>query len=437
MGMEPITLFARIADPSGAARLLRKLVPAVEIDGKDNNWRTAVVTIDARKLTFTHDPAYYSEPNWSVQMNGMRGYFSGFPNTDRKERALMLTTTFKFSLGTLFDPDYDLQGDPRLDVLFAVVEHLDGVLFTPSSFWDARGRILYGVGGENEEDPDAVWPRVAAEFSLSDARAAAAHEQSRPKPVEEDHDGADAPTPARVARRALALTAVTARAILEQNRTTIKPGAPRNPVIWIKRLFSTRESERQELVTWVRGIGIDDELDPDEWEVLQRPISRLEPCQQIDSTWRLEGLVVLAWALGRYEIPQHDELVKCDPLWQSLGLLDREAAKALLAHPTVRPRQDIATLRNRQFALHWRLRNYHLHPELIDFAEFARTAWFGPLDIASVPLVGGDLAIQGNRIDRASRDSFSTVHSAAQERHQAINWLWAGPTRYSEASVDT
>src|SRR5215510_4743513 len=158
MAMEPITIFARLADPAGVARRLRELAPSVEIDGPDDGWANAVVSFgkgkQKRTITFTHDPAYYAEPNWSTQMNGMRGYFSRFPETDRKERALMLTTTFRFSLGTLFGPDFDPEGDPRLDILFAVTELLDGVLFTPSSLRDAHGRILFGAGGEDEEDPD-------------------------------------------------------------------------------------------------------------------------------------------------------------------------------------------------------------------------------------------------------------------------------------------
>jgi hypothetical protein len=424
MAMEPITLFARIADPAGVARRLRELAPTVQIDGPDDGWQNAVVTFGKRKtkrtLTLTHDPNYYAEPNWSAQMSGMRGYFSRFPDTDRKQRVLMLTTTFRFSLGTLFEPDFDPECDPRLDVLFAVAELLDGVLFTPSSLRDARGRILFGAGGEDAEDPDAVWPRVAAEVSVSDPVGAAAHEASRPKPPDEEDETAEPPAPERVARRALALTAVTARAILEQD--TENPEAA---------------GTYRDLLAWVRDLGLDDEFEPDEWVVLQRPLGRLDQRGQVNSTWRLEGLVVLAWALRRFEIPPPDQLVSLNPLWRSLGLLDAGAAKALLANPTLRTRQEIGTLRNRLFALHWRLRNFYVKPEAMDFAEYARTCWFGPLDLTGLTLVDGDLGLRGERIDRAPRDVFSSAHSAAQERHQAANWLWEGPTRYSEASVAT
>jgi hypothetical protein len=177
MAVEPIALFARLVDPAGVARRLRELVPGVEIDGPDDRWRHAVVAFPVgkkrRSLILTHEPSYYAEPNWSSQMTGMRGYFSGFPDTRRKPRVIKLVSNLRFALGALFNPDYDPEGDPRLDVLFAVAEHLDGVLFTPTSLRDAHGRILFGAGGEDEEDPNAAWPRDIGEPSRSESRGGA------------------------------------------------------------------------------------------------------------------------------------------------------------------------------------------------------------------------------------------------------------------------
>src|SRR5437016_3805297 len=115
--MEPITLFARIADPAGVVRRLREIA-TVEIDGADDSWTRAVI---------------------------------GF-------------------------------GD-----------------------------------GEDEEDADAVWPRVVGTVSVTEPLGAAMHERSRPKAPDEENEDAEPSTAERVARRALALTAVTARAILEQD----------------------------------------------------------------------------------------------------------------------------------------------------------------------------------------------------------------------------
>ena len=63
---------------------------------------------------------------------------------------------------------------------------------------------------------------------------------------------ANPPTAEQVLRRALALTAVSARAMLEQHTAT--PEAP---------------GTYRDLLAWVRDMGMD-EFEPDEWEELQR-----------------------------------------------------------------------------------------------------------------------------------------------------------------------
>src|SRR6266498_143611 len=135
MAQEPINIFTRTHDLAGVASFLRQHAPSVTFDGPDNQWENAVVAFrdggSERTLTFTYGPDYCTEPNWSQQMNGMWGYFSRFPDTPRKESALMLTTTFRFSLATNFEPDFDPEGDPRLTLLYGVTRFLDGVLFTP------------------------------------------------------------------------------------------------------------------------------------------------------------------------------------------------------------------------------------------------------------------------------------------------------------------
>jgi hypothetical protein len=261
-----------------------------------------------------------------------------------------------------------------------------------------------------------------------------------------DDPGQHPPTSSRVARRALALTAVTARAILEQGNVDLGLAKPKwNPLTWARHFLADQKRQHQALLAWINLLGIEDEFEPNEWQVLQRPPRHLLSQEQINSTWRLEGLAVLAWALGRFDIPPHDELVECHSLWQSLGILDTAGCKALLVDAALRPIPEIQALRRRLLAIHWRLVNYRLRPEAIDFvavteqsfAEFDRTWWFSPEEVAALPLVGGDLAVEGARLDRATQDAFSKASSTALERHMASNWLLDGPERYSETSADT
>lgn len=424
MAMEPMTLFSRNRDPAVVAKRLLELEINVQIDGPKSAWRKAIVSFDDATMTLTHDPSYYAEPNWAKQMAGMQNYFATFPKSDRQSKGIVLPTTFTFSLGVLMEPECERADDPRLDVLYGVAEDLDAVIFTPSALLDSRGRILFGVFGDESEDPDAKWPRVLASVQI-------------PRDVERtisDEEQALAPSAQRVARRALALAALTGRAMLEQG----EPLRPRKSKLlgWVKSLFADFDPSRRELIQWIEAVGLHDELEPDEWAVLQRPVSKLDKRQQIGSTWRLEGLVVLAWALGKFEIPAHDQLVSWHPLWASLGQNDVAAANRLIAEATLRPRAEIAAMRRRLFSLHWRLRNFWIKPEPMDVIEFSRTNNFG-FDASTLPLIENDLDIKGARIDRTLSEDFAMTHSIALERHHAINWIWEGPQRYSEASECT
>lgn len=426
MAIEPITIFSRIADPARVVHRLRELDSEAEIDGPDDSWRSATLTFECDEgpvsLTFTHDPDYYAEPNWSAQMDGMRGYFSRFPDTDRKQRVLMLTTTFKISFGTLLDPDFDPESetDPRLSIVCKVAEAIDGVLFSPSALRDANGCILFSAGGKEDEDPDATWPRVAAVISSSDPAGAAMDEISQPNSAAEVDEEAEPPSPERVARRALALTALTGRAILEQD-----VDGP------------DTEETYADLLSWVSEIGLDEEFEPHEREVVNCPLGELDQKSQVESTWRIEALIVLAWALQKGEVPSHDQLANFKAAWHKLGILNAEKARETLRNASLRPRSEIEELRKRLFAIHWRLRSYWLEGTAMDFAEFAKTCWFGPLDISLIDLQSGDIAIGGKRIDEADEDLISSCSSTAHERHQAANWLLEGPETFSYASVAT
>ena len=164
MATEPITLFAKLVDPARALRVLRELSPKLEVEGEDETWRRAVVSVGMwplrKRLIVSHDPAYYSEPNWSIQMEGMRGYFSRFPGVPARERVLELIHQFQFSLGTIVDPDLT-NSDHRFTVIQALAMELEAVWFTPSSLRDSTGRVLLAIN-PSEIDPEARWPTYAA-----------------------------------------------------------------------------------------------------------------------------------------------------------------------------------------------------------------------------------------------------------------------------------
>lgn len=418
MAMEPINIYSRRIDPRGVLAVLRSLNPAVEVVGPDDDWHRATITLgkdkrETRILTFTHDSEYYDDPDWPQQVFGMQGYFARFPESERKADVLRLIGTFRFALATDWEPDLEESDDERLKYLVAVTEHLDGAIFTPSSLRDAHGRIL--IASDGGTDPDAVLPQMppAVQPSAVDA--------PDPDPEYAEEEEPEPPSADRVVRRALGLAAVTARALAEQCDLS-EEGI---------------EEYRQDILAWIATLGLEDELDPDEWKVLQRPVGKLDQQAAINATWRLEGLGVLAWTLGRFDVPPHDVLVDPQQLLAAMCFLDVQQAQELLAAPRLRTEAELDERRRQTLAVHWRLRDYTLRPQAMDFREFAETCWFGPLDIRPFRLIDGDLALGDSAIADAPQELFSTCISAAHERHLAINWLSWGGAVYSETDTST
>jgi hypothetical protein len=237
---------------------------------------------------------------------------------------------------------------------------------------------------------------------------------------EEELDESQPPSALRVAKRALALTALTARAFLELE------GA------------GADEAEQLQLIfAWVEDLGICDEFEADELSFLETRIGELEQSEIRNMTWRVEGLVILAWALGLADVPAHDVMVDPHDMWREMGAFSIKRAEEILACSHLRSRDEIMVLTEKQFAVHWRLVDYSINPVCIDFADLASRCYFGPLDIEGLNLIDGDLSIGGIALSAVSEEAFGAALSCALERHLAANWLMDGPELYSETTTDT
>jgi hypothetical protein len=424
MVFEPINIFSHRIDPRGVVDLLRSLSDSVEIVGADDDWQQAVVTLRSgllrrgKAITFGHSAEYYDGEDWPRQVLGMMNYFANFPDSDRKADVLRLIGTFRFALAV---PQHDLDinsNDERLKILYAVCRHLDGAIFTPSALRDASGRILIDAAGGG--DPSAVFPAMLPTHDLADDDDDEDGELSDVENEDADEYETVPPTADRVARRAMALAAVTNRGLLENEAGNL----------------DDPESIRGRIETWIHQAEIADELEPDEWEVIQRPIGTLDLQSVLNATWRLEGLGVLLWALGRCELPPYDQLVEPADLYAAVRLFDDEAGQ--LAHEAqLRSEEELQEMAEHLLMFHWRMRDFSLRPQATDFVELSQGCWFGTFDITKFRIVDRDLAIGEQAIADAPPDEVQRVHSTAMERHLAINWLLGFSEVYSQTDTST
>lgn len=228
------------------------------------------------------------------------------------------------------------------------------------------------------------------------------------------------PSQRRVASRALVLAAVAARGLIE------KDGPPEE-----------YEADRKEIISWIEAVGISDELEPDEWKVLQLPVGSLERQAMVDATWRTEGLAVLLWALRRMELSPYDQQVNPGELFGTIGYWDENAGHEFLNSAEIRSLEELLALQTTLLALHWRLVEFSLRPEPLDFRKFARDGWMGPFDLTPFHLIDDDLSMGHFAISKAPMEMVKSVRSCANERHLAINWLMGYSQIYSETDTST
>ncbi len=226
------------------------------------------------------------------------------------------------------------------------------------------------------------------------------------------------PTQGRVLRRAFCLCAVICRSFIDE---------PDNEQC--ADILSRAKS-------WLEDVGALSELEAWESECLDAPLGSLDPQTRVNASWTSEGLTVLAWALGILDLPAHDTCQDPQVVSAEFDFLHSEASE-LFESLELKSGAEIQKGADQAFALHWRLRQFSLKHEAMNLAEFAPTAWFGPLNIDGVPLVDGDLAIAGKAISQTPAEQVQMATSITMERHRAFNWLLGYDPVYSEVDTST
>lgn len=110
---------------------------------------------------------------------------------------------------------------------------------------------------------------------------------------------------------------------------------------------------------WIAQLGLSDDLNAWESALLATAFGQVGDRDRINASWLSAGLVVLAWALGRTDLPAFDE--QCDPrrIADSLGFL-RPRDATVLANPRLRSAKEIRAYGEFIYNAHWRLRDFQL-----------------------------------------------------------------------------
>lgn len=409
MSASPVNLFSQHCRPDEALAKLQGLLPDggvvtygdghwAQITGKwKRGWLKSALT-----LIVTHSPAYYAGAEWPIQVRGMNNYLGKFTGSEKRSDLPGYIMGLSFALSFLAESDF-VDDDPRLEVIFEMASFLDGVVFLPTCLLDSSGKTI--VSADGESDPDAKLPD----------HTPVAVEAEEMGEVDEDHEGSVEPPALEqaVARFGL-MVALVERGFLEQG--PVKKGE-------VERLRILEDLKRADIWT-----------EAEEWEsrALEAPVGRLDDKIQWKLPWLSEGAVVLAWALRLSDLPPYDEQVDVQILYQI-----RDKVMASRRECELRSLEEMETLSKRMLAIHWRLRQFYIKKEAMDFAEYAPRAWWGAMDLGLARLIDNDLEINGRALASAPEESWRCASGIMEERRTAVLWLLGASDRYSEVDTST
>lgn len=386
-------VYTQHADPEGVLEVLRERMPGAKVarlaDGQWNEvnceWSRGWFRGSAT-LRVTQNPEFYTGPEWGSHVAGMEGYLRNFIVSNPCEDIFAYVRTLKFAVNFILAGDLD--EDPRLKTLLAVAQHLDGVIFTPACLLDQKLRVLLSADGVRE--PEAILP------GSGDPSAHFAP-----------------PSELEVSARLQLMAGLVQRGIMERSEG------------------HRSDDDRYALWQALKPTMAWQIAEPFERQALEKPVGSLEPRLVWQLPWMAEGAVVLAWALRLLpRLPSYDEQANYEDVMIA-------AEESLSREPGLRPRGELERLSQQMLAIHWRLREFSLRKQPMDFAAYAPKSWAGKMDLTLAVLKEKDLAIRGVPIAKSDMQDWKGAAGIMEERRKAMAWLLGEGPVYSEIQVHT
>lgn len=236
----------------------------------------------------------------------------------------------------------------------------------------------------------------------------------------EDFIEPEPPDAVSVAKRALILSVIACRGFVD------KQSAIPEQAKWAK-----------DSANWLRALGMDEDLSAWERGILGTELGRLTDRDQVNASWLSEGLVVLAWALQRAEMPAYD--VQCDPYAVSVALgFMKPYGETVLAKSTLRNDTELSEYSGFIYHLHWRIRDFSLFGRPYDFEANLKDADKQSASQFGLKLCDKDVKVGDGPLFRAAENERRHLASIVQERHRASNWLAGyGSEDFYEVPTDT
>jgi len=203
------------------------------------------------------------------------------------------------------------------------------------------------------------------------------------------------------------------------------------------------ESFARKLAEWADGYGVSAWLTESETRLFRQSVGSWHDDQVFETTWRVEALAALRWALGHLDrMPSYFAVQRVDTVCAGIpvgGPVDRFVAVSRL-----RSHDDIERERAKAHSLDWRCRTEVLRWQGVeapagDSYETAIRSALQTGDDEGLALDhdGVDVLVAGRRLGDIDRAAIADIVSVCGERHLALAWVCSGDEDWDRARRDT
>ncbi|HEX7653849.1 MAG TPA: DUF4272 domain-containing protein, partial [Verrucomicrobiae bacterium] len=196
-----------------------------------------------------------------------------------------------------------------------------------------------------------IWQKITALFSTKENNGKAT-------PTVDDWEGQRLAVTQRIVKRIFCLSACACRANLE--------GGAGHP---------DAQAVHKQIRPWLKAVNAEADLEPWEAKLLDKPLGKLEPAEHVKSSWCGEGVVLLAWALQLFPLPPHDKTTSGQEIARRMHFLQPDALK-LVAMANLRSQAELKEMKSKVLTIHWRLREFNLRSQPINFPEVTKRGIF-------------------------------------------------------------
>lgn len=196
-----------------------------------------------------------------------------------------------------------------------------------------------------------------------------------------------------------------------------------------ERITIKHQARHAMLRRWLHQENIIDHLTPSECHALEMPLGTWSAQMIIDTSWRVEALGMLLWALGAVEsVPPYDTQFEPEDVLPPLDI--PQPIIDVLWRAEVRDEAEIIAACEMSGLWFWRSQAKQvrqagaLATSDLSYSEIIELTALQAYHAGDLPqVIDGDFPAFGKAYAKMDEEQYSMIASIAYERHMALNWL--------------